>query len=279
MLFDGHDIREYDLEYLRSQIGIVPQNGILFEGTILENMTLYREGDAIAQAVELSRMFGLDEIVSRLPEGLDTRVGGAAVDTLAEGVRQKIIMVRSLVGMPPVILFDDANANFDLKNDNRLQRVIETPERKAHDCHRLAPPLFHASLRPPIQTGSRPTGGHYERTDAPHPGFAIRIFQIRSRARPGREEMAMNEIAVDTSTPPRPQPLSEQVAEALRNGQAAELHYTSPYAACLLPLLRELGWHKLRARNSSRRCPTLRTTSIWSTCAISWWSSVTKAPQ
>ncbi len=125
MLFDGHDIREYDLEYLRSQIGIVPQNGILFEGTILENMTLYREGDAIAQAVELSRMFGLDEIVSRLPEGLDTRVGGAAVDTLAEGVRQKIIMVRSLVGMPPVILFDDANANFDLKNDNRLQRVIE----------------------------------------------------------------------------------------------------------------------------------------------------------
>ncbi len=125
VLFDGHDIREYDLEYLRSQIGIVPQNGILFEGTILENMTLYREGDAIAQAVELSRMLGLDEIVSRLPEGLDTRVGGAAVDTLAEGVRQKIIMVRSLVGMPPVILFDDANANFDLKNDNRLQRVIE----------------------------------------------------------------------------------------------------------------------------------------------------------
>ncbi len=53
----------------------------------------------------------------------------------------------------------------------------------------------------------------------------------------------MNEIAVDTSTPPRPQPLSEQVAEALRNGQAAELHYTSPYATCLLPLLRELGWH------------------------------------
>ena len=125
VLFDGRGINDYDLEYLRSQIGIVPQNGTLFEGTILENMTLYREGEAIDHAMELSRMLGLDEIISRLPEGLDTRVGGSAVDTLAEGVRQKIIMVRSLVGMPPVILFDDANASFDIKNDYRLQRVMK----------------------------------------------------------------------------------------------------------------------------------------------------------
>ncbi|RMG33106.1 MAG: ATP-binding cassette domain-containing protein [Gammaproteobacteria bacterium] len=122
---DGHDIRDYDLEYLRSQIGIVPQSGTLFEGTILENMTLYREGEAIDQAIELSRMLGLDKILSRLPEGLDTRIGGAAADNLAEGVRQKIIIVRSLVGKPPLILFDDANASFDIKNDIQLQRVME----------------------------------------------------------------------------------------------------------------------------------------------------------
>ncbi|HHO59398.1 MAG TPA: ATP-binding cassette domain-containing protein, partial [Thiotrichales bacterium] len=92
---DGKNIHDYDFEYLRSQIGIVPQHGLLFEGTILENMTLYREGKAVDQAIELSKILGLDEIITRLPNGLDTQVGGAAVDTLSEGVRQKIIMVRS----------------------------------------------------------------------------------------------------------------------------------------------------------------------------------------
>lgn len=125
VLLDDIDIERYNLEYLRSQIGIVPQHGIMFEGTILENMTLYREGEAVEHAIELSRLLGLDEIISRLPSGLDTQVGGAAVDTLSEGVRQKIIMVRSLVGHPKIMLFDDANANFDIKNDSRLQDVIK----------------------------------------------------------------------------------------------------------------------------------------------------------
>lgn len=125
LYLDDHDIRDYDLEFLRAQIGIMPQKGILFEGTILENMTLYREGEALEQALELSKILGLEEIVARLPDGLDTQVGGAAVDTLSEGVRQKIIMVRSLVGHPKIILFDDANANFDIKNDGRLLNVIK----------------------------------------------------------------------------------------------------------------------------------------------------------
>jgi ATP-binding cassette subfamily C protein LapB len=121
---DDRNIHDYELEYLRAQIGIVPQHGLLFEGTILENMTLYREGRAIEEAVELSKILGLDEMITRLPAGLDTQVGGAAVDTLSEGVRQKIIMVRSLVGHPKIMLFDDANANFDIRNDARLHKVI-----------------------------------------------------------------------------------------------------------------------------------------------------------
>jgi len=125
ILLDENNIYNYEFEYLRAQIGIVPQHGLLFEGTILENMTLYREGEAIEQAIELSKILGLDEIITRLPAGLDTQVGGAAVDTLSEGVRQKIIMVRSLVGHPKIMLFDDANANFDIRNDARLHNVIE----------------------------------------------------------------------------------------------------------------------------------------------------------
>ena len=121
---DGYPIENYNAEFLRSQIGIVPQNGVLVEGTILENMTLYREDDATEDAVELSKMLGLGEIISRMPDGLDTFIGGAAMDNLPEGVKQNIILVRSLIGRPKIILFDDANANFDIKNDNRLQKLI-----------------------------------------------------------------------------------------------------------------------------------------------------------
>lgn len=125
VLIDGRKIDAYNLEFLRTEVGILPQRGILFEGTILENMTLYREGEAIEQAIELAQVLGLGEIIARLPKGLDTQVGGAAVDTLSEGVRQKIIIVRALVGNPHIILFDDANANFDIKNDAKLLKLIK----------------------------------------------------------------------------------------------------------------------------------------------------------
>lgn len=122
---DGNPLPDFDVEFLRSQIGIVPQQGVIFEGTILENMTLYRDGEAVEQAIELASKLGLGEIVSKLPDGLDTYIGGAAAGSLSEGVKQKIIIVRSLVGNPKIILFDDSNANFDVKNDKKLVEVIK----------------------------------------------------------------------------------------------------------------------------------------------------------
>jgi len=121
---DNDNISDFNAEYLRSQIGIIPQYGVLFEGTLLENMTLYREGDAIKQALEISKVLGLNEIIAKLPNGLDTIIGGASRDSLPEGVRQKIIMIRSLIGYPQIIFLDDANANFDLQNDQKLANIL-----------------------------------------------------------------------------------------------------------------------------------------------------------
>jgi len=122
---DDKPLREYEAELLRHYVGFVPQHGTLYEGTILENMTLFRSGDVIEQALNLSRHLGLDEIVARLPDGLDTLVGGSAVDPLSEAVKQKILMVRSLVGDPRIMILDDANANFDLKNDAKLLNLLQ----------------------------------------------------------------------------------------------------------------------------------------------------------
>ena len=124
ILFDGEDIGKLDRSSLRSQIGLVPQKGVLFGGTLLENMTLFREGHAIDQAMELSEKLGLEETITRLPEGLDTQVGGGSVDTMSAGFRQRIIMVHALIGDIRIVLFDDANASFDGKNDQKLTNLL-----------------------------------------------------------------------------------------------------------------------------------------------------------
>lgn len=124
VLLDGRPLGDYKLAQLRAEISLLPQHGLLFEGTILENMTLYREGKAVDQAIELVRMLALDRYISRLPQGLETPVSGSGQNALPEGVAQKIIMVRAMIGHPHLMLFDDANANLDLKNDQQLLDVI-----------------------------------------------------------------------------------------------------------------------------------------------------------
>lgn len=123
---DGREIGDYQMSSLRERIAYLPQYGTLFEGSILENMTLYREGESVDRAIELSRLLGLDETLKRLPDGLDTAVNGAALDSLPEGVRKKITMVRALVGTHGLLLFDDANANLDMRNDARLLQLIKS---------------------------------------------------------------------------------------------------------------------------------------------------------
>ena len=125
ILLDNKPLSNYHLQSLRSKIAVMPQQGLLFEGTILENMTLYREGSAIDEAVKLSCMIGLNKIISKFPQGLDTPITGAGLNSLPEGVKQKIIIIRSLIGNPNLILFDDANANLDLKNDQILLSLIK----------------------------------------------------------------------------------------------------------------------------------------------------------
>ena len=127
---DGRDIRTLDRSSMRAQIGYIPQHGVIFEGTILENMTMFREGVAVDRALEVADKLGLTQVIMRLPEGLDTRVSGTNYDSIPVGVRQQIIIVRSLVGClsfgePKIILFDDADSSLDVHHDRLLLRMLE----------------------------------------------------------------------------------------------------------------------------------------------------------
>ncbi len=130
VLLDGKNIQTLDGSSVRAQVALMPQQGTIYEGTILDNLTLFREGYAVDQAIELADIFGLTKAITKLPNGLDTRIGGANVDAIPAGVRQQIILVRSMIGDenfgdPRIILFDDANSCLDFGNEARLHKYLE----------------------------------------------------------------------------------------------------------------------------------------------------------
>ena len=129
VLLDGKNIKTLDGSSVRAQTALMPQQGTIYEGTILDNLTLFREGYAVDHAIELSEKFGLTKAITKLPNGLDTRIGGANVDSIPAGVRQQIILVRSMIGDalhgdPKILLFDDANSCLDFGNEARLYKYL-----------------------------------------------------------------------------------------------------------------------------------------------------------
>ena len=124
VLVDGQDLADVDPAALRRQIAFMPQSGSLFQGTLLDNLTMFRDDESVEQAIDIAEQLGLDDVITRMPRGLETRLGDSAVETIPDGVRQRIVMVRALVGQPPVILFDDANAALDQQSDAALRGLL-----------------------------------------------------------------------------------------------------------------------------------------------------------
>lgn len=124
VLADGMDIYEYDPSSIRHQIAYLPQEGVLFNGTILENVTMFRE-EKIDEALDISRLLGLDGVVAHMPQGYETRVGDGAGDKLPKGIKQRIAIARALVDKPRVLLFDEANAAMDSAGDSTLRNLLE----------------------------------------------------------------------------------------------------------------------------------------------------------
>ncbi len=122
---DGMDISEWDPYSVRGQIGYLPQRTVLFQGTILENLTMFGGPEAIEGGLAAARNLGLDDVVHRLPAGYATKVGDGAEDDLPPGIKQGIAIARVLAARPRIVLFDEANNAFDRKSDNLLKDALE----------------------------------------------------------------------------------------------------------------------------------------------------------
>ena len=121
---DGHDLTEVTMNSLRRQLGVVPQEPFLFTGTIRDNVAFARPDAAEEEVLEAIHALGLDDLMERLPFGVDTAVHGRG-QSLASGERQLIALARAFLARPRVLVLDEATSNLDLKSEAKVEAALD----------------------------------------------------------------------------------------------------------------------------------------------------------
>lgn len=123
VLIDGHDLRAVDSRSLRSRMGIVPQEGFLFSGTVRDNVAFGRPDATDEQVREAARAVGADGFIAALERGYDTEIGERGVQ-LSAGQRQLIAFARALIADPRILILDEATSNVDVHTERLIERGL-----------------------------------------------------------------------------------------------------------------------------------------------------------
>ncbi|WP_436375084.1 ABC transporter ATP-binding protein [Cytobacillus sp. BC1816] len=116
---DGHDVREMKMENLRRKIGFVPQEALLFTGSVKENISWGKEDAVMEEITEAAVNAQIHETIMKLPGGYETKVGQKGVN-LSGGQKQRLSIARALVRMPKILLLDDSTSALDMKTEAKL---------------------------------------------------------------------------------------------------------------------------------------------------------------
>jgi ATP-binding cassette subfamily B protein len=137
---DGVDIAQLDPGELRGQIGLVPQETVLFGETALENIRYGRPGASDAEVRAAARLAAADGFIEQLPEGYETFLGERGT-RLSGGQRQRIAIARAILKDPPILLLDEATSSLDAESEQLVQQALEglmTNRTTLVIAHRLA---------------------------------------------------------------------------------------------------------------------------------------------
>jgi len=124
VLFDGYDVRDLDLSYLRSCVGIVSQETYLFNGTIKENL-LYAKSDATdEELIDACDQANILDFINAQEQGFDTMVGNRGLK-LSGGEKQRLSIARVLLKDPDILIFDEATSSLDSISERKIQDAID----------------------------------------------------------------------------------------------------------------------------------------------------------
>lgn len=127
ILMDGRDIRSIEVEQLRKQIGYVPQESILFSGTVEENLKWGKEEATFEEMKQCAIDAQIHDTIMKLPNQYQTRIGQKGIN-LSGGQKQRLSIARALIRKPKILMLDDSTSALDLKTESKLLRALNRYE-------------------------------------------------------------------------------------------------------------------------------------------------------
>ncbi|MFL5959229.1 MAG: ABC transporter ATP-binding protein [Gaiellaceae bacterium] len=123
--FDGHDLNDVTQQSLRHQLGIVPQEGFLFAGTVAENIAFGKPDARPEEIVRAAQTVGAHEFVLRLEDGYETELGERG-SRLSLGQRQLVAFARALLADPRILILDEATSSVDIGTERTIEQALRT---------------------------------------------------------------------------------------------------------------------------------------------------------